>query len=82
MHWDVVQVRPEKDYWLFVRFKDGLAGLVQLHESDMYAVLAPLRDTEFFRQVSIDRAPDAMYAQVLTERRRRIQAPSEFTGST
>lgn len=26
MHWDVVEVKPEADYCLFVRFKDGLSG--------------------------------------------------------
>jgi hypothetical protein len=31
MYWDVVEVRPEADYRLFVRFKDGLSGFVQLH---------------------------------------------------
>jgi hypothetical protein len=28
MYWDVVEVNPEPDYRLFVRFKDGLAGRV------------------------------------------------------
>ena len=36
MHWDVVEVKPEPHYCLFVRFKDGVAGHVQLRpeESD------------------------------------------------
>jgi hypothetical protein len=30
MHWDVVEVKPEADYCLFVQFKDGLSGRVWL----------------------------------------------------
>ena len=55
--------------------RDRAAGAEELT-----GVLAPLRDTEFFRQVFIDRgavawpgeidlAPDAMYADVASERR-------------
>jgi hypothetical protein len=32
MFWDVVEVKPERDYCLFLRFKDGLAGRVQLRQ--------------------------------------------------
>jgi Protein of unknown function (DUF2442) len=75
MYWDVVEVRPEPDYCLFVRFKDGLAGQVRLKREGLTGVLAPLLDAQFFEQVFIDRgaiawpgeidlAPDAMYAQV------------------
>lgn len=54
MYWDVVGVRPEPGYCLFVRFKDGLTGRVRLQESEMHGVLAPLRDARFFEQVFID----------------------------
>lgn len=75
MYWDVVEVKPEPDYRLFVRFKDGLAGRVQLRLEEMTGVLARLRDAEFFQQVfiddgvvawpgEIDLAPDAMYREV------------------
>jgi hypothetical protein len=75
MYWDVVEVKPETDYCLFVRFKDGLAGRVQLRREEMKGALAPLLDVQFFEQVfidsgavawpgEIDLAPDAMYAQV------------------
>jgi hypothetical protein len=76
MYWDVVEVKPEPHYCLFVRFKDGLAGRVQLRAEELTGVLAPLRDEQFFERVfidsgavawegEIDLAPDAMYAQVL-----------------
>src|SRR5580698_4406208 len=80
MCWDVVEVKPEPKYGLFVKFKDGLTGRVQLRPEDLTGVLARLRDTEFFQQVfidcgavawpgEIDLAPDAMYAQVASQRR-------------
>lgn len=75
MYWDVVEVKPEPDYCLFVRFKDGLAGRVRLEREDLTGVLSPLLDAQFFERVfidagavawpgDIDLAPDAMYAQV------------------
>jgi len=48
MYWDVVEVIPEPGYCLFVRFKDGLKGRVQLHPEDLTGVLRPLQDKEFF----------------------------------
>src|SRR5260370_5532330 len=79
MYWDVVEVKPEPDYCLFLRFKDGLTGRVQLREEELTGVLAPLRSVPFFAQVfincgavawpgEIDLAPDAMYAQVAGQR--------------
>jgi hypothetical protein len=78
MYWDVVEVKPEPEYRLFVRFKDGLAGCVQLRPEELTGALAPLLDAQFFGQVfidcgavawpgEIDLAPDAMYAQVASQ---------------
>ncbi len=75
MYWDVVEVIPEPDYRLFVRFKDGLQGRVRLHCEDLTGVLGPLLDMDFFARAHIDSgavawpgdidlAPDAMYAGV------------------
>ena len=79
MHWDIVEVKPESDYRLFVRFKDGLTGCVHLRREDLTGALAPLLDARFFEQVfidcgavawpgEIDLAPDAMYEQVASQR--------------
>jgi hypothetical protein len=76
MHWDVVEVKPE--YCLFVRFRNGLAGCVQLRPEELTGALAPLLEVGFFRQVfidcgavawpgEIDLAPDAMYAKVTNQ---------------
>jgi Protein of unknown function (DUF2442) len=83
MYWDVVEVKPEPHYRLFVRFKDGVAGHVQLRAEDLTGALASLRDEQFFERVfidygavawpgEIDLAPDAMYAQI-TGRRDGLQ---------
>ena len=79
MHWDVVEVKPEPYYCLFVRFKDGVAGRVQLKPQELTGALAPLLDEHFFEQVfidygavawpgEIDLAPDAMYVQIAGQR--------------
>jgi hypothetical protein len=75
MYWDIVEVAPQSDYSLFVRFKDGLEGLVRLRPDQLTGALEPLRDIQFFEQAFIDHgavawpgeidlAPDAMYAEV------------------
>jgi hypothetical protein len=75
MYWDVVEVKPEPQYCLFVRFKDGLAGRVQLRRAQLTGALAPLREEQLFQRVfiecgavawpgEIDLAPDAMYTEV------------------
>lgn len=79
MYWDVVEVKPERDYRIFLRFKDGLAGRVQLRREELTGALAPLSDAKFFEQVfidcgavawpgEIDLAPDAIYEQVAGQR--------------
>jgi hypothetical protein len=78
MYWDIIEVRPEPDYCLFVRFKDGLSGRVRLRPEELTGVLQPLRDMQFFRRAyidcgavawpgEIDLAPNEMYAQVARE---------------
>ena len=78
MYWDVAEVKPEPDYCLYVRFKDGLPGHAQLRREELTGVLAPLRNVRFFEQVfidcgavawhgEIDLAPDSMYAQVASQ---------------
>ena len=85
MYWDIVEVIPQRDYRLFVRFRDGLAGNVGLRPEELTGALAPLADPEFFRQVfidcgavawpgEIDLAPDAMYAQVASQNGLKTQA--------
>jgi hypothetical protein len=79
MYWDIIEVKPEADYRLFVRFKDGLSGFVQLRREELTGALAP-QDVQFFERVfidggavawpgEIDLAPDAMYSQVAGESR-------------
>jgi hypothetical protein len=89
MYWDVVEVKPQPGYRLLVRFKDGLAGPMQLRPEELTGVLAPLLDTRFFDQVfindgavawpgEIDLAPDAMYDEVASQ----LNAASTGTNSS
>ena len=85
MHWDVVEIKPEADYCLFLRFKDGLSGRVRLDPSEFTGVLKPLGNVDFFNRVyidggapawpgDIDLAPDALYRQIADERDVRQRA--------
>jgi len=85
MYWDAIEVQPEPDYCLFVRFQDGLTGRIRLRTEDLTGVLAPLNDPGFFRQVFIDQgtlvwpgeidlATDAMHAEIARERQAELTA--------
>lgn len=85
MYWDIVEVKPEPDWCLFVRFQDGLSGRVRFPPEELTGVLAPLREPQFFNRVFIDQgaiawpgnidlAPDAMYHQIASGNDRQRQA--------
>lgn len=85
MHWDVVEIKPEADYWLSPRFKVGLSGRVRLDLTECAGVPAPPGDVEFFNRDSIDGgapawpgdidlAPDLLYRQLADERALRQRA--------
>lgn len=54
MYWDVVSVKPEPDYCLFVHFADGTQGRVCLSPDEFTGALTPLRDRAFFERVFVD----------------------------
>lgn len=75
MYWDVVEVKPEKNLKLWVRFKDGMTGHVHFSPSFFTGVFVPLKNKDFFNRVyleegavawpgEIDLAPDAMYHEI------------------
>ncbi len=64
MYWDIVEVKPEPGYCLFVRFKGGLSGRVQLRPEQLTGALAPLLDGQFFNQVFIDHGSVAWPGEV------------------
>ncbi|HEY7335161.1 MAG TPA: DUF2442 domain-containing protein [Bryobacteraceae bacterium] len=79
MHWDVIEVRPEREWTLWIRFADGVSGRLKLEFDELTGVLAPLRDPEFFERAFIDQgavawpgeidlAPDAMYEAIQQSR--------------
>jgi len=68
MHWDVVEVKPEPDYCLFVRFRDGLSGRVRFRPEELSGALAPLREPQFFNRVFIDHDWNNMMPQLVIAR--------------
>ena len=75
MYWDVVEVTPQSNLVLFVRFSDGMTGNVRFLPSHFTGVFSPLLSDDFFKQVfvengvvtwpgEIDLAPDAMYDEI------------------
>jgi Protein of unknown function (DUF2442) len=54
MYWDIIEVVPKDDQCLFVRFKDGVEGVVRLPVEQLTGALEPVRDPRFFAQVFID----------------------------
>jgi hypothetical protein len=51
---DVIEVRHVRDYIVWLRFQDGTSGEVDIEPSFRGPVFEPLRDLEFFKQVSVD----------------------------
>jgi hypothetical protein len=75
MDWDVIDVRLEGDHALWIRFKDGVEGMVKFMPSAFRGVFARLQNPVEFSRVSIvegvvtwpgelDLAPDAMHQQL------------------
>jgi hypothetical protein len=72
----VKRVRPQEGYRLFVEFEDGVHGEVDLSGRLFGPVFEPLRDPDFFAEVSVDEygavcwpngadlAPDALHMQL------------------
>ena len=75
MYWDVLEVKAESNHGLWLRFADGVTGIVQLNLAGLTGVLEPLRDPKLFAEVGlklgapswpgeIDLAPDALYRRL------------------
>jgi hypothetical protein len=75
---DIVEVEPLEGYRLFVRFEDGVQGVVDVSDLVRFeGVFAPLEDLDQFRQASVnpelgvvcwpngaDLDPDVLYAHL------------------
>ncbi|MBZ5591512.1 MAG: DUF2442 domain-containing protein [Acidobacteriia bacterium] len=75
---DVVEVRPMDGYQLYLRFEDGVEGVIDLEELIPFeGVFAALRQRSFFEQVRVnselgaicwpngaDLDPDVLYARL------------------
>lgn len=74
-YWRVSEVRVIEDFAIWVRFADGLEGVVRFPPEFFSGVFAHLSDPAQFRQVAVvdgavtwpgglDLAPDAMYQDI------------------
>ena len=77
----VVEVEPREDYQIWIRFADGLEGVVDLSDLVGKGVFAAWSDPAEFRKVfidpethtvawpgGIDLAPDALYQDLVAQR--------------
>lgn len=78
---DIVEVIPQGEYNLYLRFEDGVEGLVNVADLIMFSgVFAPLLDTDYFESVRVnpelgticwpngaDLDPDVLYGILIDE---------------
>ena len=76
MDYDVIEARYVSGYVIWLKFRDGTQGEIDLAAELSGPVFEPLRDPALFRQVSLDAfgapcwpngadlAPDALYRQI------------------
>jgi hypothetical protein len=91
---DIVEVRPIEDYRLFLRFEDGVEGVVDVATMVRFdGVFAPLRDRDEFRRVCVnpevgticwpngaDLDPDVLYAHISGQPLPRFESIVNSTG--
>lgn len=54
MNYDVLEARHIRDYVVWLRFRDGTAGEVDLTPALKGQVFEPVRDPSFFKQFTIN----------------------------
>ena len=54
MDYDVMEARYVRDFVVWLRFRDGTAGEVDLGPELWGEVFEPLRDVEYFRKFTVD----------------------------
>jgi len=78
---DIVAVEPLGEYKLYLRFEDGIEGLVDVSQLiEFSGIFAPLKDVSYFNQVQLnselgtifwpneaDLDPDVLYAIIKGE---------------
>ena len=54
MEYDVIEARPVRDFVVWLRFRDGTAGEVDLKGELQGPIFAPLLDPAYFKQFRVD----------------------------
>jgi hypothetical protein len=76
---DIIEVKPLRDYWVYLRFEDGVEGKVNIAELiEFRGVFTALFDPAYFAQVRVnpelgtiywpndaDLDPDVLYSMVM-----------------
>lgn len=87
---DILEAKPLANYQLYVRFEDGVEGVVDLAKLiDFTGVFAPLQDQQIFAQVQVnsewgtvhwpngaDLDPDVLYSLVSGKPLPELESPS------
>ena len=53
MDYDVLEAKYVRDYVIWLRFRDGTAGEVDLRDELWGEVFEPLKDVEYFKKVTV-----------------------------
>ena len=53
MDYDVLEAKYVRDYVIWLRFRDGTAGEVDLRDELWGEVFEPLKDVEYFKQFTV-----------------------------
>ncbi|MFB3910064.1 MAG: DUF2442 domain-containing protein [Candidatus Eisenbacteria bacterium] len=83
MDFDVIEARYVDGYRIWLRFRDGTEGIVDLERHLWGPVFEPLKDVEYFRNFSVDLtltwpngadiAPETLYDEAAASRTRESQ---------
>ena len=60
MDYDVIEARYVRDFVVWLRFRDGTAGEVDLGPELWGEVFEPLRDVEYFQRFTLDPEADTL----------------------
>ena len=79
---DVIEVRYVRGYTVWIKFDDGTHGDVDISRSFKGPVFEPLRDREYFKQVSVQTTRDSAESRVIPSNRLRfpVAPPSRVRG--
>lgn len=59
---DIIEVIPQDNYQLYLKFEDGQSGVVNIKELiEFNGIFAPLNDIDYFKSVKVNREWGTIY---------------------